>query len=91
MVQNQDNSALGSVASPFEAIRRKNETGNDYWSARDLGRVLGYADYRNFKIVLNKAKQACFNSGQRIEDHFGDITEMVDIGSDAKREIDMVY
>ena len=57
----------------------------------DLARVLGYDDYRNFKIVLNKAKQACFNSGQRIEDHFGDITEMVDIGSDAKREIDTVY
>jgi DNA-damage-inducible protein D len=91
MVENQDSSALGSSTSPFEAIRQRNETGNDYWSARDLGRVLGYTDYRNFKLVLNKAKQACFNSGQPISDHFGDITEMVDIGSDAKREIDTVY
>jgi len=91
MEENQNKAALENASSPFEAIRRRNETGNDYWSARDLGRVLGYVDYRNFKIVINKAEQACFNSGQRIEDHFGDITEMVDIGSDAKREIDTVY
>jgi DNA-damage-inducible protein D len=62
-----------------------------FWSARDLARVLEHGDYRNSKVVLNKAKQACFNSGQRIEDHFGDVAEMVDIGSDAKREIDTVY
>lgn len=90
MTENED-AALSNTASPFEVIRRTNATGNDYWSARDLGRVLGYSDYRNFKIVISRAKQACFNSGVRIEDHFGDITEMVDIGSDAKREIDTVY
>jgi len=91
MPQDNDIATSGSAASPFETIRRRNDAGNDYWSARDLSRVLGYDDYRNFKVVLLKAKQACFNSGQRIEDHFGDITEMVDIGSDAKREIDTVY
>lgn len=42
--------------------------------------MLGYNDYRNFEAVIAKAKTACFNSGQRMEDHFVDITEMVGIG-----------
>ena len=41
---------------------------------------------RNFELVINKACTACFNSGQRIDDHFVDITEMVEIGSGTKRE-----
>jgi DNA-damage-inducible protein D len=74
-------------ASPFERIRRVNEAGNEFWSSRDFARVLGYADYRNFEQVIDKAKIACFNSGQRVDDHFVDVTEMVEIGSAAKRPI----
>jgi hypothetical protein len=63
--------------SPFERIRRTNVAGAEYWSSRDFAQVLGYSDYRNFGQVILKARAACFNSGQRIEDHFVDITEMV--------------
>jgi DNA-damage-inducible protein D len=37
-------------------------------------------NYRHFLAVIEKARTACFNSGQRLEDHFVDITEMVGIG-----------
>ena len=67
-------------ASPFELIRRVNQAGNEHWSSRDFARVLGYADYRNFEQVIDKARMACFNSGQRVEDHFVDITDMIGIG-----------
>jgi DNA-damage-inducible protein D len=77
--------------SPFEKIRRTNAAGNEYWSSRDFAEVLGYSDYRNFEQVIKKAKTACFNSGHRIEDHFVDITEMVDIGSGAQRTVSAVY
>jgi len=77
--------------SPFEKIKRTNDAGNEYWSSRDFSQILGYSDYRNFEQVINKAKKACFNSGHRIEDHFVDITEMVDIGSGARRPINSVY
>lgn len=77
--------------SPFERIKRTNTAGSEYWSSRDFAGILGYSDYRNFEQVIKKAKAACFNSGQRIEDHFVDITEMVDIGSKAKRPISSVY
>ena len=73
--------------SPFERIRRINAAGAEYWSSRDFAGVLDYTDYRNFEQVVGKARLACFNSGQRIEDHFVDITEMVGIGSGAQRSL----
>ena len=77
--------------SPFEKIKRTNASGAEYWSSRDLAQVLGYSDYRNFEQVIHKARAACFNSGQRIEDHFVDVTEMIEIGKGAKREIRVTY
>jgi len=74
-------------ASAFEQIRRVNAAGNEYWSSRDFARVLGYSDYRNFEQVIENAKIACFNSGQRLDDHFGEVTEMVSIGSGANRPL----
>jgi hypothetical protein len=71
--------------SPFEQIRRTNEAGNEYWSSRDFARVLGYSDYRNFEAVVEKARTACFNSGQRVNDHFVEITDMIEVGKGALR------
>ena len=42
---------------------------------------------RNFVLVIDKAREACRKSGHAIADHFGDITKMVEIGSNARREI----
>ena len=77
----------GGHASPFERIRKVNEAGNEYWESRDLAEVLDYTQYRNFEAVIEKAKLACFNSGHRIDDHFADVSKMVEIGSAATREI----
>ncbi len=79
----------GGHISPFERIKRVNAAGNEYWSSRDFAGVLGYADYRNFEQVIGKARMACFNSGQRVEDHFVDITEMIEIGKGGQREINV--
>ena len=72
----------------FEAIKKIDANGNEYWSSRDLAKVLEYVDYRHFLAVIEKAKTACENSGQVIHNHFGDTTEMVEIGSGAKRLLD---
>jgi DNA-damage-inducible protein D len=71
--------AIGHT-SPFERIKRTNEAGMEFWSSRDFSETLGYGDYRNFEGVVEKAKTACFTSGHRIEDHFVDVSEMVEIG-----------
>ena len=71
--------------TPFETIRRTNPAGNEFWSSRDFARVLGYNDYRNFEAVIAKARTACFNSGQRLEDHFVGIDDMITIGKGGQR------
>ena len=79
----------GSHISPFERIKRANDANSEYWESRDLAEVLEYTQYRNFEAVVKKAKLACFNSGHRIEDHFADVSKMIEIGKGGKREIDV--
>lgn len=86
-----DNTPDRAGHSVFDRIRRTNEAGSEFWSSRDLAATLAYTDYRNFMLVVGKAKAACFNSGQRIDDHFVEVNEMVDIGSGAQREITTVF
>ncbi len=73
--------------SIFEELKKINEYGQEYWSARKLGEVLGYSEYRFFIPVIEKAKKACENSGFLPPDHFEDVHGMVPIGSGAERQI----
>ncbi len=86
-MMNKNNQMTEAHRSNFEAIRSVNKHGQDFWSARELSRVLGYSEFRHFIPVINKAKEACENSGQEASNHFEDILEMVPIGSGAQREI----
>lgn len=71
----------------FESIKHINEYGQEYWLARELQHVLEYTDYRNFELSIFKAMEACKGAGIEIENHFGDVTEMVAIGSGAQRAL----
>ena len=71
----------------FDAIRQEDTDGNEFWLARQLCGILEYSEYRHFQPVIERAKEACKNSAQPVENHFEDILDMVDIGSGAKRQI----
>ncbi len=71
--------------SIFEQIRQTDEYGNEFWGARQLAKVLEYTDFRNFQSVKNKAKEACLNSGQLVEDHIVDFNEEIIHGKGAKQ------
>ncbi len=75
----------------FENIKRIDEEGHEYWSSRDLSKVLEYSDYRYFEDVARRAYIACKNSGINPADHFVVNNEMVKIGSNAEREIVTVF
>lgn len=81
---------MNPLATPFEQIRRMSEAGNEFWPSRAFAQVLGYTDYRNFEAVIEKARTACFNSGHRVNDHFVEITDMVEVGKGAQRPIKTV-
>ncbi len=61
--------------------------GIECWSARELQMLLGYSKWENFERVIDKAKHACLNAGENIEDHFPDIRKMVEIGSGSERAV----
>ena len=71
--------------SLFESIRHENEYGQEFWYARELAKTLEDKDFRNFELAIFKAMDACKNSGFNVSDHFGEVTEMVTIGSGAQR------
>ena len=81
---------MSKEITPFETIRRTNPAGNEFWSSRDFARVLGYVNFRHFQAVIEKARTACFNSGQRMEDHFVDVTDMIEIGKGGQRAVKTV-
>jgi DNA-damage-inducible protein D len=74
----------------FEGIRQTDEAGNEFWSARQLAKVLEYSEYRHFLPVIGKAREACQNSQHSVADHFEDVLDMVEIGSGAQRKVEDV-
>ena len=81
---------IQTLTATFEGHAQRMESGIEYWLARDLQHLLGYAKWDNFQSVISKAKTACEVSGHAIADHFADVGKMVEIGSGAPREIDDV-
>ena len=72
----------------FENIRHTNEYGQEFWYARELQQALEYSQWRRFEETIERAKTACLQSENSIEDHFANVGKMVSIGSGAQREID---
>ena len=70
----------------FEELRKTDDGGAEFWVARELQAVLDYSRWEKFERVIDKAKIACKNSGQIINDHFHQTVKMVQIGSGAQRE-----
>ena len=66
------------------------QDGIEYWLARELQELLGYADWRNFMNAVDKAKESCKTTGEAVSDHFVDVTKMIELGKGGKREVDDV-
>lgn len=64
--------------------------GMECWYARELQHLLGYSRWEGFENALDKAKVACENSHNIVQDHFQDTTKMIDLGKGAIREVDEV-
>lgn len=71
----------------FEDIKHTRPDGSEYWMARELGPVLDYAKWDNFRKVINKARIACKNSSFQVDDHFPEVGKMVDLGSGSQRKL----
>jgi len=80
---------IHSLTEDFEGHAQQTESGVEYWLARDLQHLLGYAEWRNFnQSAVSKAKTACEVSGHAVTDHFVDVNKMIQLAKGAEREID---
>jgi hypothetical protein len=79
---------IRTLTATFEGHAQQTEDGVEYWLARDLQHLLGYAEWRNFQAVLSKARTACEVSGHAVSDHFVDVNKMVDLGSGSRRQVE---
>jgi len=87
-MSNEDGNPQAQHTSPFEAIRHTRDDGAEYWTARELYRLLGYSRWEKFQTAIEKAQEACRGSGQDVADHFHQEVKMVKLGSGAQRTIE---
>jgi len=71
----------------FEQLKRVNEHGAEYWSARDLQGLLGYSQWRRFEEAIARATTSCEKSGNDASHHFAGAGKLVALGSGSIREV----
>src|SRR3989344_4422537 len=75
------------LRTSFEESAHQQE-GLEFWFARDLQKLLGYDKWENFLNAIEKAKEACTNSGHDAQDHFPGVRKMVQLGSGSERQVE---
>ena len=71
----------------FDSIKHVNEEGQEFWYARELQKVLEYTKWENFVNVIDKAKEACKNSSNAVEEHFPDVRKTIEMPKTATKTI----
>ncbi|MDR3184887.1 MAG: DNA damage-inducible protein D, partial [Prevotellaceae bacterium] len=59
----------------------------EIWFARELQDLLGYARWENFLVAVQRAIDSCKSQNVNVDDHFREVTKMIDVGKGGKREI----
>jgi DNA-damage-inducible protein D len=78
---------IRTLTDTFEGHAQQTEDGVEYWLARDLQHLLGYAEWRNFQAVLSKARTACEVSAHAVSDHFVDVNKTIEMPKGASKEV----
>jgi DNA-damage-inducible protein D len=79
---------IQSLMANFENFSHKTEENIEFWFARDLQKLLNYTEWRNFTLVIEKAKTTCKNSNEKISDHFVDVNKTIKMPKNAQKEVE---
>ena len=82
-----ENDNVPQMTPSFENIRRKDESGNEYWSSRDLCGAMGYSANWKFQRVIDKAIKVAGEKGMKVDEHFNQAVDMVKIGNGSFRKV----
>jgi len=77
--------SMGSKS--FEDLKKVNEYGAEYWSAREIQPLLGYTQWRRFEDAVKRAITSCKQSGNESLHHFAGVGKMIDIGKGGSKEV----
>ena len=81
-------SVISTLLAELEKLAQiEQETSVEFWLARDLQMVLGYAKWDNFRKVVGDAATACETSGNKVSDHFIEVSKLIEHGKGGQREI----
>ncbi len=86
-MEDSSNKHLTPTTLSFESLKKLNQYGIEYWSARDLQACLGYSKWQRFEPAIKKAMESCKQSGNNPQNHFTGAGKMVGIGSQTEREV----
>ena len=78
---------IKALFEQFEAASFEYD-GLECWSARELQKLLDYSQWRNFINTIEKAKDSCKNAGEKIRDHFADVSKVIEAGKGAQHDIE---
>lgn len=84
-----EKTTISKLNKSFEEYAYEQD-GVEYWLARELQQLLGYADWRNFLNAIEKAKESCKTTDEAVLDHFVDVTKMIELGKGGQRKVDDV-
>jgi len=87
-----DKNSILQYKNQFDSITHHIESEDakekiEVWFARELQTILGYARWENFLVAIHRAVASCKSQQINVDDHFRDLTKMVELGSGSKREI----
>ena len=87
-----DKNSILQYKLSFDSIVRYIESDDskeqiEVWFARELQTILGYARWENFLVAIRRAVDSCKTQGINVDDHFREVTKMIEIGKGAKREV----
>lgn len=77
--------AVAELIAAFESAAQHDDL-SEYWLARDLRPLLGYSSWEKFQGPIEKAKAACAETGEAVDDHFHHVVKMMPLGKGGERE-----
>ena len=87
-----DKNSILQYKNQFDSITRHIESEDakeqiEVWFARELQTILGYARWENFLVAIHRAVASCKSQQINVDDHFREVTKMIEIGKGGKREV----
>ncbi|MBI3814760.1 MAG: DNA damage-inducible protein D [Nitrospinae bacterium] len=82
-----DKNLVPMGSKSFEDLKKVNEYGAEYWSAREIQPLLGYTQWRRFEDAVKRAITSCKQSGNEPSHHFAGAGKPIEGGKGAVQTV----